>query len=85
MKYEVLTIKKHFRHHATVMATPDKWWEKYLLFKRTTTLHFQGTHGLWVDHQFNFAPKRIQELLDAKFDELYPPFSGMGKFLSAVF
>jgi hypothetical protein len=86
MKYEVLSIKKQLRYHATVMATPDKWWEKYLLFKRTTTMHFQGTKGLWVDNNYTFATGNMEKLLDAKFDQLFPPMLNyvMEKFLKVV-
>jgi hypothetical protein len=86
MKYEVLTIKKHFRYHATVMATPDKWWEKYLLFKRTTTMQFHGHRECWVDPTtYDFAPDHIQELIDAKFDEQFRVFSGINVFLNLLF
>jgi hypothetical protein len=71
MKYEVLTLKKRFRYHADVMATPDKWWEKYLLFKKSEILRYQGTFKVWVDDQFNPAPPAITVLIDQKFNEQY--------------
>jgi hypothetical protein len=85
MKYEVLTIKKSFRYYATVMATPDKWWEKYVLFKRTKTLKFQGRKGMWFDDRFSFAQSKIAELIDHQFEQQYgfSPFAYMG--LIAVF
>jgi hypothetical protein len=83
MKYEVLSIKKQFRYHATVMATPDKWWEKYLLFKRTTTLKYQGTKGLWANANYDIAPPKISNLIDTQFDVLFGP-SPLLKFLQGL-
>lgn len=79
MKYEVLTIKKGFRYHATVMATRSKWYEKGPWFKtglRIYTGHkdlYTGRKGLWVDHKYNLAPNEVSKLIDVRFNELFRP------------
>ena len=86
MKYEVITLKKKFRYHATVMATPDRWWEKYLLFKKPCLLQYQGRDGLWVDHEYNLAPEKVSDLIDIKFaQEFDNPFAAFFKTILGAF
>lgn len=86
MKYEVLTIKKRFRYTATVMCTPNKWYEIILTRRKSNIKVYTGTRGIWFDQHRKIVPAKLRVIIDAKFDEQYRPIeSGVGRFLHNLF
>lgn len=84
MQYEVLKIKKQFRYYADVIATPNKWYEKYLLFKKSRITQYRGVKGLWYDSNHKLAPTKITATIDKHYETQYEEHSGLTMLFSGL-